>query len=123
MNDKPVETEIRDTPPADAPADAPGADVDDLWDALRRVYDPELHMNLVDLGLIYGVAIEEGVAKIDMTLTSPGCPYGPYLLHDVDRNVRSLAGIADVLIKIVWDPPWGPEKMSMEARLELGFDV
>ncbi len=92
-------------------------------DMLRVVVDPELHINIVDLGLVYGVKVH--VAKVDvaMTLTSPGCPYGPYLLHQVKDTLLRLKGIEDASIQVVWEPPWGPDKMSEEARLELGFDV
>lgn len=90
---------------------------------LRQVVDPELHFNIVDLGLVYGVeaAPDRGVA-VTMTLTSPGCPYGPVIIHEV-REVLKAAGAAGVEVDVVWDPPWSPEKMSDEAKLELGFDV
>jgi metal-sulfur cluster biosynthetic enzyme len=105
-------------------AETTGAqDTDDVWDALRNVVDPELHMNLVDLGLVYGVEKKDTLVDIKLTLTSPGCPYGPYILHDVDRNVRGVDGVDEVNIDVVWDPPWGPEMMTEEAKLELGFDL
>lgn len=92
-------------------------------DALRQVVDPELHMNIIDLGLVYDIAVENGAANVKMTLTSPGCPYGPYLLHQVNEAARSVVGIVDANVEVVWEPPWGPDKMTEEARLELGFDV
>lgn len=94
-----------------------------LWDVLRNVVDPELHMNIVDLGLVYEVTSEGRTADVKMTLTSPGCPYGPYILHDVDQNLKSDPSVEEVNIDIVWDPPWTPERMTEEARLELGFDL
>ena len=94
-----------------------------LWDALRAVVDPELHMNIVDLGLVYEVGLAEGAAHCRMTLTTPGCPYGPYLLHMVDQALKTAPGVSDAEIEVVWDPPWSPEMMTEEARLEMGFDI
>ncbi len=94
-----------------------------LRDALTHVVDPELHMNIIDLGLVYETRVNGNVAEVDMTLTSPGCPYGPYLLHMVNRALLAVDGVEDSRVEVVWDPPWSPEKMSEEARLELGFDV
>jgi metal-sulfur cluster biosynthetic enzyme len=92
-------------------------------DVLRTVIDPELHINIVDLGLVYGVDLHGPSVDVQMTLTSPGCPYGPYLLHQVKDTLLQMKGIDDANIQVVWEPPWGPAKMSEEARLELGFDV
>lgn len=92
-------------------------------EVLRGVFDPELHMNIVDLGLIYDVVVEAAKVQVKMTLTSPGCPYGPYLIHQVKDTVQSLKGIAEARVEVVWDPPWGPDKMTEEVRLELGFDL
>ncbi|NKB23622.1 MAG: DUF59 domain-containing protein [Kiritimatiellae bacterium] len=92
-------------------------------DALRNVIDPDLHLNIVDLGLIYGVEQKEGTVDIQMTLTTPGCPYGPYLLHQVDQTLKGQPGVEEVNVDVVWDPPWGPERMSEAAKLELGFDL
>ncbi len=94
---------------------------DQVREVLRGVFDPELHMNIVDLGLVYDVRISGEV--VEVTLTSPGCPYGPYLIHQVKDTVRSLKGIQDAKVTVVWEPPWGPDKMTEEVRLELGFDL
>ena len=91
--------------------------------ALSHVVDPELHMNIVELGLVYRIAVEDQSAHIEMTLTSPGCPYGPYLVHEVNEAACTVEGIDEAQVDVVWDPPWGPDKMSEEARLELGFDI
>lgn len=96
---------------------------DQVREVLRGVFDPELHMNIVDLGLIYDVQINGDVVDVKMTLTSPGCPYGPYLLHQVKDTLLTMKGIRDANLEVVWDPPWGPEKMTEEVRLELGFDL
>jgi metal-sulfur cluster biosynthetic enzyme len=92
-------------------------------EVLRGVFDPELHLNIVDLGLVYGAEVKGDVVHLKMTLTSPGCPYGPYLLHQVKDTLLTLKGIRDAEVEVVWDPPWGPDKMTEEARLELGFDI
>lgn len=109
-------------------APAPTSDLpvwtdDDMRDVLRAVVDPELHLNIVDLGLVYRVEQKGSRVDVAMTLTSPGCPFGPYILHQVRENLLSLKGIEDVGIEVVWDPLWSPEMMTEEARLELGFDI
>ena len=95
---------------------------DDVMEALHDVVDPELGINVVDLGLVYGVHVDEGnIATLDMTLTSAACP-----LTDVieDQTRAALDGLVnDFRIEWVWMPPWGPDKMTEEVRLELGFDV
>lgn len=96
---------------------------DQVRDVLRTVVDPELHINIIDLGLVYDVEVHGPVVDVKMTLTSPGCPYGPYLLHQVKDTLMQMKGIDDATVAVVWEPPWGPDKMSEEARLELGFDV
>ena len=96
---------------------------EDISEVLRQVVDPELHMNIVDLGLVYKVQQKDATVHVDMTLTSPGCPYGPYILHDVKQNLLTRTDVEDVDIQIVWDPPWGPDRMTEEARLELGFEI
>jgi metal-sulfur cluster biosynthetic enzyme len=102
--------------------DKPGLE-QQIWAALSEVVDPELHMDIVTLGLVYGVKTEGTRGEVEMTLTSPGCPYGPHLIYAVDHAVRQVEGVEDVDVEVVWEPPWGPERMSEEARLELGFDV
>jgi metal-sulfur cluster biosynthetic enzyme len=96
---------------------------DQVREILRGVYDPDLHINIVDLGLVYGVVVKGGDVDVKMTLTSPACPYGPYLIHQVKDTVQALKGIAKADVEVVWDPPWGPAMMTEEVRLELGFDV
>ena len=91
-----------------------------IMDKLRDVTDPELHVNIVDLGLVYEVKIDKGMATIIMTLTSPACPVGPLILESIEDTVNAIEGVKGVNVEIVWDPPWGPDKMSDEAKLELG---
>ncbi|MBU0678293.1 MAG: metal-sulfur cluster assembly factor [Verrucomicrobia bacterium] len=96
---------------------------DAVRELLKTVLDPELHMNIVDLGLLYDVRVKDGAADIDMTLTTPGCPYGPQLLYQVDQTAQTQPGIKAVNLNVIWNPPWGPDRMSEEAKLELGFDL
>jgi metal-sulfur cluster biosynthetic enzyme len=95
-----------------------------VWKALSEVVDPELHYNIVDLGLVYRVQTQpDGDVLVTVTLTSPGCPYGPYLMHEIRVAAESVKGVKKAKIDLVWEPPWGPMLMSEEARLDLGFDV
>ncbi len=94
----------------------------DVMEALRTIYDPEIPVNIVDMGLIYDVkAGADGVVRIEMTLTAPGCPVAESLPREVQTRARSVAGVTDAIVEIVWDPPWTPERMSEEARLDLGW--
>jgi FeS assembly SUF system protein len=112
---------------ADAPADnaAPAA-VDALGerviDALRTVYDPEIPVNIFELGLIYKVDIDDDShVNIEMTLTSPACPVAGILPDEVRERVEAVEGIAGASVEVVWDPPWHPGMMTEEAQLELGM--
>ena len=89
--------------------------------ALRGVKDPELEMNIVELGLVYDVEIEDGVVRVRMTLTSPGCPAGPMITNDAYRVLRALEGVKDVNIEIVWEPYWTPERIDPKVRALLGL--
>jgi FeS assembly SUF system protein len=91
-------------------------------EALKSIYDPEIPVDIYELGLIYDVAIsEDGDAVITMTLTTPHCPVAESMPGEVELRVLSVPGIRDAEVKLVWDPPWDPSKMSDEARLELGM--
>ena len=89
--------------------------------ALKEMYDPEIPVNIYDLGLIYGVEINGGHALVTMTLTTPHCPVAESMPGEVELRVGSVPGIGDAEVALVWDPPWGPDKMTDEARLELGM--
>jgi metal-sulfur cluster biosynthetic enzyme len=89
--------------------------------ALRGVKDPELDLNIMDLGLVYDVEVEDGNVRIEMTLTSPGCPAGPMITNDAHGLVRALEGVKDVNIEIVWEPYWTPEKIEPKVRAMMGF--
>lgn len=91
-------------------------------DALREIFDPEIPVNIYDLGLIYGVEVDDECdVTIQMTLTTPHCPVAETMPGEVELRASSVPGIRDAEVELVWDPPWSPEKMSDEARLELGM--
>ncbi len=93
-----------------------------IFDALRQVNDPELGINLVDLGLIYGVEIEGGKVQIDMTLTTPGCPMHSFIARQAWLAVNNLPGVTETVVRIVWEPRWTPERLSPAARAQLGWN-
>ena len=93
--------------------------VDGVMNALRNCYDPEIPVNIVDLGLVYGVAIDEDNVKVRMTLTTMGCPAHAYLMHQVQTEIEKIPGVKKAEVEIVWDPPWTPDKMNPEARKRL----
>jgi FeS assembly SUF system protein len=93
-----------------------------IIDALRTVFDPEIPVNIYELGLIYGIdANPAGEVVIRMTLTSPGCPVAASLPLDVESRLRDIPGVTSAKVKIVWDPPWNPEMISDAGKLQLGF--
>jgi FeS assembly SUF system protein len=95
---------------------------DRVIDTLKSIYDPEIPVDIYELGLIYDIAIsEDGDAVITMTLTTPHCPVAESMPGEVEMRVLSVPGIRDAVVNLVWDPPWDPSKMSDEARLELGM--
>jgi probable FeS assembly SUF system protein SufT len=99
-----------------------------VWDQLKTVYDPEIPVNIVDLGLIYACSIaehEQGGRKIDvsMSLTAPGCGMSDVLKADVEQKLRRLPEVREVRVEVVFDPPWNPGRMSEAAKLQLGFDL
>lgn len=96
--------------------------VDAVMGALRNCYDPEIPVNIVDLGLIYGVDIEEDKVKVRMTLTTMGCPAHAYLMHQVQTEIEKMPGVNKAEVEIVWDPPWTPDKMNPEAKKRLEAD-
>src|SRR5438128_5579932 len=93
--------------------------VDGIMNALRNCYDPEIPVNIVDLGLVYGVAIDEDNVKVRMTLTAVGCPAHAYLMHQVQTEIEKIPGVKKAEVEIVWEPPWTPDKMSSEAKKRL----
>lgn len=108
--------------PTAAAAPADGAITpDQVKLALRRVKDPELNLNIVDLGLIYDIKVEGTVVLIDMSLTSPGCPSGPEIMTEAEKEVRAVEGVSDVKMNLVWSPFWSPERIEPRVRAYLGF--
>jgi FeS assembly SUF system protein len=108
---------------AEEPAGGAGSDLQaDVVEVLKSIYDPEIPVDIYELGLIYDVAVsEDGDATITMTLTTPHCPVAESLPQEVELRAMSVPGIRDAVVNLVWDPPWDPSKMSDEARLELGM--
>ncbi|MGB7408228.1 MAG: SUF system Fe-S cluster assembly protein [Pontixanthobacter sp.] len=105
---------------------APGAPGGELHDAviaaLKEIYDPEIPVNIYDLGLIYGVDVDaDSDVTVSMTLTTPNCPVAESMPAEVELRAASVPGVRDAEVALVWDPPWDPQKMSDEARLELGM--
>ncbi len=94
-----------------------------LIDALRQVIDPELMINVVDLGLVYDVKQEEKKVNVDMTLTSPACPAGPQIMQQAKMALEALDDVDEAEIKLVMTPPWSPDRMTDEARDQLGIDM
>ena len=96
-----------------------------VWEELRKVYDPEIPVNIVELGLVYGCEVRAGQGghevDIQMTLTAPGCAVGELIKQEIEDRVGSLPDVQAVKVEIVFDPPWTPERMSEAARLELGI--
>ncbi len=118
---------VPDPASADAPAavtptvDAPPPTVDQVKLALRKVKDPELNLNIVDLGLVYEIMVDGSEVQVDMTLTSPGCPAGPQITGDVERAVKSLAGVSAVNLNLVWQPFWSPDRIEPRVRAYMGL--
>jgi probable FeS assembly SUF system protein SufT len=99
-----------------------------VWAQLRNVYDPEIPVNIVDLGLIYGMNVtedESGNGKrisVQMTLTAPGCGMGPTLAAEAQHRILSSPGVASANVELVWDPPWSPDRISQEGKMKLGME-
>lgn len=95
---------------------------DDVLEGLKNVLDPEIGINIVDLGLVYDAEISDSSdVLVTMTLTSIGCPLGPVIMQEVDNALKDLPGIGETDVKLVWSPPWSPENMSEDAKDELGI--
>lgn len=94
---------------------------DQIMGKLKTVLDPELHINVVDLGLVYDVAVENSKVKLLMTLTTPGCPLAAYFEKDLKEKIKEVPEVSEVEIELTFDPPWDPSKMSQDAREQLGI--
>ena len=95
---------------------------DVIVEALREIYDPVLHYNIYDLGLVYDVTIDDGKVGVLMTLTTPACPIGPMVTEQLQETLRPIPGVKDVDIQWTFDPAWHPDMMSEEAKADLGID-
>ena len=104
------------TPSSEGPPTA-----DQVKLALRKVKDPELNLNIVDLGLVYDISVDGADVQIDMTLTSPGCPAGPQIMGDIERAVKALPGVGSVNLNLVWEPFWTPDKIEPRVRAYMGI--
>ena len=93
-----------------------------VLEALKDVYDPEIPVNVVDLGLVYNVEVEDGDVHVEMTLTAQGCGMGPYIAQQAEWRVAELEGVEDVQVDVVFDPPWSPERISEDGKRLLGID-
>ena len=89
--------------------------------ALRKVKDPELNLNIIDLGLVYDIVVEGADVQVDMTLTSPGCPAGPQIMGDVERVVKAMPGVGRVMLNLVWSPFWTPDLIEPRVRAYMGI--
>lgn len=109
--------------PEEVPAGEPGGALhDEVIGALKEIFDPEIPVNIYDLGLIYGVDVTaDGDVAVTMTLTTPHCPVAESMPGEVEMRIGAVPGVRDAQVEITWDPPWDPSKMSDEARLELGM--
>jgi FeS assembly SUF system protein len=111
------------TPPTEATSPEPVPLEERIVDVIKTCYDPEIPVNIHELGLIYGIDVgENNAVKIRMTLTSPACPAAGSLPPEVERKVRTVADVTDVKVEVVWDPPWTPDRMTEAARLQLGLE-
>ena len=123
MSDDPLNTPTPSSTSVAAEASATSGVVseDQVKLALRRVKDPDLQLNIIDLGLVYGISVDGSTVKVDMTLTSPACPSGPELMTNAENEIKSLPGVEKVEVNLVWMPFWTPEKMEPRVRAYLGF--
>ncbi len=108
---------------AGEPGEAAGALQRQVWDALRQVVDPELGINIVDLGLVYDVSVDDGRVRVQITMTTPACPLHSYVLDAIHFFLlRDVPWVREVDVRLVWDPPWHPDMMSAEAKRQLGWE-
>lgn len=112
---------LSEPPLTTAPGEPGGALYEAVVTTLREIFDPEIPVNIYDLGLIYGVTVKDAHVTVTMTLTTPHCPVAESMPGEVEMRVGATPGVGSAEVKLVWDPPWDPSKMTDEARLELGM--
>ena len=122
LSDTPETTTPENATDTVASSDAPAAfSVDQARLVLRRVKDPELNLNIVDLGLVYDVTVVGNDVRVDMSLTSPGCPSGPEIMGEAEKELRTLPGVGETVVNLVWSPAWTPERIEPRVRAYMGF--
>jgi metal-sulfur cluster biosynthetic enzyme len=123
MSDDPIDSPDATGASAEdsAPGDAGAISMDQARLVLRRVKDPELNLNIVDLGLIYDIQVDGTDINVDMSLTSPGCPSGPEIMGEAEKQLRTIPGVGDVKMNLIWSPPWTPDRIEPRVRTYLGF--
>lgn len=107
--------------PAEAAKPVDGNLEQAVWNQLKTCYDPEIPVNIVDLGLVYSLALQDGSVTVQMTLTAPGCGMGPIIASEARQKILTIDGITDANVELVWDPPWSPERISDDGRQKLGM--
>ncbi|WP_033926206.1 DUF59 domain-containing protein [Sphingomonas sp. 35-24ZXX] len=112
---------LAEKPQGVSPGEPGGAVYEAVIETLKGIYDPEIPVNIYDLGLIYGVEVNDGHAIITMTLTTPHCPVAESMPGEIELQVGGVPGVGHAEVNLVWDPPWDPGKMSDEAKLEMGM--
>lgn len=95
--------------------------MEEIVKALKECYDPEIPVNVWDLGLIYDVSVDGEKVHVKMTLTAPGCPMHTFISQEVKEKLQSISGVREATVEVVWDPPWSPDKMSPQAKVQLGI--
>jgi len=113
-------SEANDTSKSNNPCNLTSAEI---MEFLRPIDDPDLGMSIVDMGLIYTIENNEGDIYVEMTFTTPACPYGPQLLEEVKYTLRSIEGVKTADVEVVWDPPWSMDCITEAAKIELGMDI
>ena len=123
MSETPIDPTTDATTPEEttAPTTSGPISEDQVRLALRRVKDPELNLNILDLGLIYEIKLAGADITVDMSLTSPGCPSGPEIMTEAEQQLKALPGVGTVTMNLVWSPPWTPERIEPRVRAYLGF--
>jgi len=122
MEESTQEQAAPETPPAEEGAPASGGTLEEqVLESLKNVIDPELGINIVDLGLVYDVAVDDGTLRIEYTLTTMGCPIGPLIESQMRQMIEGVEGVDDFEAEMVFTPPWTPDKMSEEAKAALGM--
>lgn len=107
--------------PAETTHSANGNLEEAVWNQLKTCFDPEIPVNIVDLGLIYSLDLKDGSVTVQMTLTAPGCGMGPIIAAEARQKILTIEGVTDANVELVWDPPWSPERISEEGKQKLGM--